>query len=213
MASNIESIDITQTDENYYNIKINNITYPFVAIKKSDIKHPKYYGTNMETEIQITTTDLNLPLDTIVNVNEITHEKQNQIKEVLKTEDFKAFDIQLFSDTLNNHITVLEDGYFEVTIPLGTNYIGKNLVAYYIKNDNTLERHKVTMDAYGNATFETNHFSTYIIAEEEKTELVPVSNEQNPNTYDGITNDLLLAFFSIILFSGSYILSKKMRQL
>lgn len=204
-------VDQTQTDGNYYYIKINGKTYPFVVIKKpEEMKLPTYTKTSSETAIQVSTDSLEVPLDATVEASEVGKNTQeyNKIKEVLMTDNFRAFDINLYSETLGKFITKLETGLFKITIPLGTNYIGKSLVAYYIKNDNTLEKHKITLDEYGNATFETNHFSTYVIAEE-KTGQTTILEEQNPNTYDGITQYLLLGLFSILLFGGAYMLNKK----
>ena len=58
----------------------------------------------------------------------------------------------------------LEDGSFEVRIPLSEKLKGKDLVAYYVDDNGNKEEHEVTIkDGY--AVFNTNHFSTYTLAE------------------------------------------------
>ena len=113
----------------------------------------------------------------------------------------KAFDISLHSNTVGN-ITKLEKGVFEVRLPLGLEYVGRKLSAYYVKDDGSLEEHPITLDAEGNAVFETTHFSTYFIAD--------ASNkvtEEVPKTFDKADIYIMLAisgaiglFASIVFF-------------
>ena len=81
------------------------------------------------------------------------------------------------------------------------------------------------MDKLGNATFETPHFSTYILAEEadieenlpdtKEEEVIPKENntdtsketEEVPKTYDGVIDYVVLLIISII--SMTFILKRK----
>lgn len=196
----VDGIDLTKTDGNYYKLKIADTIYPFVVMKKAELNTPKYQQVEGTSGIQISTTDLSVPTDTIITVEEVKEntEEYNRIVEVLNVSNFKAFDISLYSETLGTNIRQLENGVFQVTIPLGQEYVGKSMVAYYIHDDNTIEEHDIVMDEEGNAIFETNHFSTYII-----TEKLPSVAEQNPNTYDGIINYVLMGVLALIILSGA----------
>ena len=81
-------------------------------------------------------------------------------------------------------VSKLEDGKFEVRIPVPDNLKGKELVAYYTSSDGKTEEYKVEVkDGY--AIFKTNHFSVYTLAEN-KIENGNNNNENNGNT--GINN-------------------------
>lgn len=196
----VDGIDLSKTDGNYYKLKINGQTYPFVVMKKAELNVPKYEQTEETTGIRISATDLSIPFDTVIKVEEVKENTDvySKIIEVLKVSNFKAFDISLYSETLGTNITRLENGLFQVTIPIGKEYVGKNMAAYYINTDNTIEEHDIVMDEEGNAIFETNHFSTYII-----TEKLPSVAEQNPNTYDGIINYVLMGVLALIILGGA----------
>ena len=88
----------------------------------------------------------------------------------------------------------LEDGSFEVRIPLSEKLKGKDLVAYYVDNNGNKEEHEVTIkDGY--AVFNTNHFSTYTLAEKpaetpDKTpDETPIETPDNTPKGDDNTNN------------------------
>lgn len=182
------------TNGDYYYIKINGTTYPITIVPTvlEDTELPEYNDVDADTGISITSPDSNIPLDTKVTVNEVLEntEKHEEIKETLKTDDFKAFDISLYSKTTKENIKI---GDFSVTIPLGKEYVEKHLSAYYI-GDKKIEEYLITMDKDGNATFRTTHFSTYIIAASGLTKVT----EPVPETVDGITLFMGLSIISMI---------------
>ena len=203
----LDGIDLSKTDGNYYKLKINGQVYPFVVMKKAELNVPKYEQVEETTGVRISTTDLSIPFDTVITVEEVKEntEAYSKIVEVLKVSNFKAFDISLYSETLGTNITKLENGLFQVTIPIGKEYVGKNMAAYYINADNTIEEHDIIMDVEGNATFETDHFSTYII-----TEKLPSVAEPIPDTYDGIMNYVFMGILALVtLGSATTYLNKK----
>ena len=71
----------------------------------------------------------------------------------------------------------LEDGSFEVRIPLSEKLKGKDLVAYYVDDNGNKEEHEVTIKE-GYAVFNTNHFSTYTLAEKVSDVTPPSNNEE-----------------------------------
>ena len=53
------------------------------------------------------------------------------------------FDLNLYSDSLGKYITKLDDGKFEVRIPVPDNFKGKNLTVYYVDENGILHMHGV----------------------------------------------------------------------
>ncbi|MGN1342758.1 MAG: hypothetical protein ACI4VL_06155 [Bacilli bacterium] len=186
-------------DGNYYNIKIGDRTYKFYIIKGNDeqLVEPTYIGLDLDSKIEITSKDSSIPLDTSVTVNSIY---DSSIKDIIGTENYKSYDISLYSDAKNAKIEKLENGKFLVKIPVPTELSGKDLIVYYITSEGAKEEHEVTVkDDY--AIFETDHFSVYSLAEKE--------NVENPKTYDGIINIILVGIISLIGLVGATIYLKK----
>lgn len=84
----------------------------------------------------------------------------------------------------------LEDGSFEVRIPLSEKLKGKDLVAYYVDDNGNKEEHEVTIKE-GYAVFNTNHFSTYTLAEKpaETPDKTPIETPDNTPKGDDNTNN------------------------
>lgn len=194
------------SDGNYYNIKIGSRTYKFYIIKGTDAQlvEPTYIGLDLNSKIEITSEDSSIPLDTSLTVNNV---EDSSIKNIIGTDNYKSYDISLYSDAKNSKIEKLEDGKFLVKIPVPTELNGKDLIVYYITIEGTTEEHEVTVkDGY--ASFETNHFSTYVLAEKVTNEVVEI-DEENPNTYDGIITWVILGLISIGGIVGTAIYRKK----
>lgn len=200
--------DASKAGDYYYLVKINNEEHPFLIVK-DDSKINITTTKDETTGIEIVTTDPSVPSDTKVIVNEIKKDTDihKTIANTLKIKEFKAFDISLYSESLKDNIKKLENGIFQVTIPLGREYVGKNLSAYYI-TDTKIEEHKISLDENGNATFETDHFSTYIIAEAGLT----LNGELVPKTYDPIKAVLVTGVMGLIGFGCSALYLKKSKQ-
>ena len=194
------------SDGNYYNIKIGSRTYKFYIIKGTDeqLIEPTYVGLDLNSKIEITSADSSIPLDTSLTVNNV---EDSSIKNIIGTENYKSYDISLYSDAKNSKIEKLENGKFLVKIPVPTELNGKDLIVYYITSDGNIEEHEVTVkDGY--ASFETNHFSTYILAEKATNKVVEI-DEENPKTYDGIGSSMLIGTISLIGLLGTTIYLKK----
>ena len=105
-----EDIDypIQSDDNNYYNIKVGNRTYKFYIIKASDDKliSPTYVGTDIISNIQITSINSNIPLDTSLTVKNLN---DNSIKDKIGTDNYKIYDISLYSDASNSKIEKLDN--------------------------------------------------------------------------------------------------------
>lgn len=112
----------------------------------------------------------------------------------------------------------LEDGSFEVRIPLSEKLKGKDLVAYYVDNNGNKEEHEVTIkDGY--AVFNTNHFSTYTLAEKVSDVTPPSNNEENKDEQGGEKDDTpktgilaiesILGIFAVVLASAVIIAKRE----
>ena len=151
------------SDGNYYNIKIGDRTYKFYIVKGTDAQlvEPTYVGLDLGSKIEITSEDSSIPLDTSLTVKNVN---DSSIKDKIGTENYKSYDISLYSDAKSAKIEKLENGKFIVKIPVPTELNGKELVVYYITTTGEKEEHEVTIkDGY--AVFTTDHFSIYTLAE------------------------------------------------
>lgn len=193
LPENSEDADYPITnDGNYYNIKIGNRTYKFYIVKgtEAQLVEPTYTGLDLGSKIEITSGDSSIPLDTSLTVKNIN---DSSIKNIIGTENYKSYDISLYSDAKGAKIERLENGKFLVKIPVPTELNGKDLIVYYIASDGTKEEHEVTIED-GYAIFETNHFSTYILAENTTTK----ETIENPQTGDDILLYVTMGIISLI---------------
>lgn len=123
------------------------------------------------------------------------------------------FDLKLYSNAQNKYIKKLDNGTFEVRIPINNKLKNKELVVYYVDENNNKQVYDVTIkDGY--AIFNTNHFSIYTLAEkssptENKTPSIKVEKKKdikNPATSDNITYYFILTAISIL----GIVISKKL---
>lgn len=195
------SVATNTTDGNYYNIKIKNRIYKFYIIKgtSEQLVNPTYISNNIDYNIKISSTDSSIPLDTSLSATKV---KNNTLKKTLGTENYYAYDLNLFSDGSNSYIRKLENGKFLVSIPIPSGLDVSKINIYYVKDDGTKEiyKHKIN----GNfVEFETDHFSTYALAEG--------TNEKvdNPSTGDSILLYVVISFMSLIGLICSTLYTRK----
>lgn len=190
-------------DDNYYVVSINNNTYNFVLYKGTNEQlslTPSYISTDIESKISIESDETSIPLDTLVTAKVVNDEK---IKDQIGTDLYEAYDINLYSFSQNKKITKLENGKFLVSIPVPEKLNNKTLTVFYINELQEKEEHEVTVkDGY--ASFETNHFSTYILTEKKSDNSSVVESEKVPDTYDSIMMNILICLLS---FTGLLFIS------
>lgn len=192
-AEEIEEFNSASADGKVYIAKINQKDYMFV-ISKNNAKmySPKLITSDYKTDITISSNSGIIPLDTMIKANNITvGQEYERIMNLLKLNMGEMFDLKLFSQAEKSYINKLENGSFEVKIPLREEYKGKKLIAYYVDNDGKITEYKVT-EKDGYATFNADHFSIYTIAVSSSQETI-----KNPQTSD--TSILI----SIIVFLSS----------
>lgn len=209
--NNIEFIDEEHErmscDGRIYVATINNENHYFIVGKDtSKMINPKLVSSDFKTDVIVSFTDGTKPLDTMIEVDNLTSgDIYNKIMKILNVTNSETFDISLFAKSINKYITKLEDGSFEVRIPIKESLQGKNLVVYYVDENNNKEEYEVTIEN-GYAVFNTNHFSIYTLAEKTIT-----NNEviKNPETSDKVIYDFLLAAASLIGIAITIKLLKK----
>lgn len=182
---------------------------------------PTFVSSDVATDVAVSANSGTLPLDTLIRVNEITGGDQyEKIMKILALEDGEIYDLKLFLQALEKNITKLEDGSFEVRIPLSEKLKGKDLVAYYVDDNGNKEEHEVTIkDGY--AVFNTNHFSTYTLAEKVSDVTPPSNNEENKDEQGGEKDDTpktgtgilaiknILGIFAVVLASAVIIAKRE----
>ncbi len=140
--------------------------YDFVIIKDDDkLTTPTYATVDLNTNVSVTTDSPTVPLDTVVQINKLTKgDEYERIMNVLNVRESETFDIKLYSASRDNYVTKLDDGNFEVSLPIPEKLLGKELSVYYVDNNDTPVEHEVTIEDLF-AVFKTNHFSIYTLAE------------------------------------------------
>lgn len=186
--------DILEDDEHIYKVTIgDNVYYTLIRSDSSKMVETTYRTSDVLTDISISSSNKTIPYDALVNVKKITDgETYKKILDILKLTDSEMYDLKLFSKSLDNYVSKLVNGSFEVKIPIKDEYKNKNLVAYYVDDNGKVTEYDVSVkDGY--AIFNTNHFSIYTLG---------VKNINNPQTGDNIINSVILGLVSIICLSG-----------
>ncbi len=186
--------DILKENEHIYKVIIgDNTYYTLIRSDSSKMVETTYRTSDILTDVSISSSNKTIPYDTLVNVRKITDgETYKKILDILKLTNSEMYDLKLFSKSLDNYVSKLVNGSFEVKIPIKDEYKNKNLIAYYVDDNGKVTEYEVTVkDGY--AIFNTDHFSIYTLG---------VKNVNNPQTGDNIINSVILAFVSIICLSG-----------
>ena len=187
---------------------------------------PTYASADMKTDVEIKSASSSIPLDTSIQVEKITSGKEyERIIKRLGLKENEMFDLKLYSDSLENYITKLLNGEFEVRIPISKEFKGKNLIVYYVDENGKVKEYDVTIKD-GFATFITDHFSIYTLAEKSTTtedkDIIGDNNnnETNSDVDDtvangilpnaGITRSAVIAIITLIIILG--IAKFKMKQ-
>lgn len=137
---------------------------------------------NTETNIKLETSEGVIPSNTVLEVAPITEgTTYNTVKTALTNiSKFKIFDITLKS----NGVAIQPNGKVKISIPVPTEYNKSNLVVYRVADNGEKTEYTVTVNG-DVATFETDHFSTYVLAEKE----VAQNTENTNNTTDRKKDD------------------------
>lgn len=220
-------LDEIRDAEVYALVMEDGLTVPFAVVKDSSKANDNinYITNDAKTDITISSSSSTLPLDTIIKASKLTNgEEYDKIMKVLGVSNSETFDLTLYSNSINGNITKLENSNFVVEIPVSKELEGKELIVYYVTSDEKIEEHEVTIkDGY--ATFETDHFSIYTLAEKNvdinegdtgntptETPSTTPSNSTtgSPQTGDNVELYVIILIISLAgLFSGVVYLRRK----
>jgi len=143
-------------------------TFMFIIVKDSSkMVEPLHKTADLSTNIEITT-ESNIPLDTTIKASKLTEgEEYEKIVKLLNLTDNLTYDLKLYSNSTKEYVTKLENGTFEVRIPIPESFKDKDLVVYYVDDTGKIEPFTVKPEN-NYAVFTTNHFSIYTLGYEDK---------------------------------------------
>lgn len=172
------------------------------TIKKEDI------STGIKLDATSNVISGNIVLSSI-KVTE--HGILNTVKTALEriSDKYTVYDINL----LENNVKIQPNGKVKISIPIPSDYNKQRLAVYRIESDEEKTEYAITVEE-GYATFETNHFSTYVLAEKQendtsdnetkKEEASDIKKAEVPNTGDITNITVLLALAltgAVIIFA------------
>ena len=94
-------------------------------------------------------------------------------------------------------------GKVKISMPIPSGYDKSNLVVYRVDDDGTITEYTVTVSGEY-PTFETDHFSTYVIAEK-------MTGEKDETPKTGVVDELKFVM-SIIVISAVGVIALKKRK-
>ena len=172
--------------EKYYTLTIKDEEVTFLVVKDSSKVNNSVslITSDVGSDITISANTAMIPLDTLIKALKVTSgDEYERIIEILKVTNSEMFDLKLYSSSTKEYITELPNGTFEVRIPVNETLEGKDIVVYYVDEDNNIVTYQVEIEN-GYAVFTTDHFSIYTIAEkasnQEETE-TPAENTNEPS--------------------------------
>lgn len=165
-AEMMDYLGLETAPEHYFIATSGDMQYKFLIMADSSkMVVPSYKTVDAISNVSISSTSSEIPLDTSMRASQLTSgEEYDKVISILDVEENVTYDLKLYSQSTSSYVTELENGTFEVKIPLTDELKGKNLVAYYVDENDKVVEYEVTVED-GYAIFETDHFSIYTIAE------------------------------------------------
>lgn len=167
------------TVENEYILNIEDDEYT-VIIEKEE---PETVATtDNETNIKLDTDTTVVPENTVLETKEVKEVKTlNIVKESLKeiSTKYTTFDITLKSEG----VAIQPNGKVKISIPIPSDYDKTKLSAFRIAEDGTKTEYPVTVENEY-AVIETDHFSTYVLAEKNVTDTEASKTEETTTKGD-----------------------------
>lgn len=199
--------------ENEYIFTIEDSAKYTVTVKKAvntstntNTTKPTIDLTDETTNVKFNASFGIVPSNTLLEVSEI---KEGAIFEKVKSAlsqitKFIAFDITLKSDDEK----IQPNGKVKISIPIPNEFDKENLVVYRIEDDGNKIEYAVTVEGEY-ATFETDHFSNYVLAEMAE-EVLQVTKKLDEEPKTGEENYVVLAsFIAVVSFAGMIVMRKQ----
>lgn len=199
-----EGIDAT----GYYStITINDKELFFVVVEvpKEYVEDLYVEAHDSKTGVNVKTDSYDVPIDVRVKANDVKDNKK--IKDRFDKENLvvkSAYDMSLTKSFDGTFVNKIDRG-IEVYFPVDEKYkVGDKHKVYYVsetsEDKEIYDGEVVKVDGKNYVKFITNHFSTYVLASEAI---------ENPQTFDGISNSILISVISFIGLCGTiYFLSR-----
>lgn len=135
-----------------------NSNYIIIRKEKAEVKEEdKTTGIKLETNTEI------VPANTVLETKEIKEEKTlNTVKKSVKdiSNKFVTYDITLKSEG----VAIQPNGKVKINIPIPNGFDKSKISVYRVAEDGTRTKYDTKIDG-DYAVFETDHFSTYVLAE------------------------------------------------
>ena len=135
-------------------------------LRRPPVRVTEIQNIDVKTDVSVSAKDGTIPLDTMLEVETLTSGTEyERVMKALDVKESSTFDIKLHSASTDSYVTRLENGKFEVRLPISDELSGKELEVYYVDTNGNITKHDVEVDKKNNyATFTTNHFSIYTLA-------------------------------------------------
>ncbi len=193
-----EGIDAT----GYYStITINDKELFFVVVEvpKEYVEDLYVEAHDSKTGVNVKTDSYDVPLDVRVKANDVKDNKK--IKDRFDKENLvvkSAYDMSLTKSFDGTFVNKIDKG-IEVYFPVDEKYkVGDKHKVYYVsetsEDKEVYDGEVVKVDGKNYVKFITNHFSTYVLASEAI---------ENPQTLDGISNNIIISVISFIGLCGT----------
>lgn len=202
------TLKVKKQNGNTYTVSDDKQNFGNIIIKKDenakeDIVN-KVENVNISTDgIKIDSTTNVIPKNTTLSVEKITSgNSYNIVSKVLGTSvnKFVVYDISL----LSNNTKIQPNGKVKVSIPIPSGYNKDKLEVYRIEDNGEKIKYAITVEG-DYATFETEHFSTYVLAETHQN-----SNEKDETPKTGIETTNITGYVLLItILSGVVIVTLK----
>ena len=168
-ADNIYKLNSESKLKDYYTCEI--------MVKRE--KATAVTNTDADTKIKLDTTSAVVPEGTTLEAKEVkSGSNYNVVVKAVENEvdKFVLYDINL----MNNNAKIQPNGKVKVSIPVPSGFDINKIVVYRVAEDGTKTKLDVTVkDSY--ITFETDHFSNYVVGEE-KTETAEETSKETTDT-------------------------------
>lgn len=164
--------------------------------------------TDTTTNIKLEADTNVVPANTVLEVEPITEgQTYNTVKRVLiNVAKMKVFDINL----LSNGVKIQPNGKVKISIPIPTEFDTSKIAVYRITNNGEKIKYDVTV-IDGMATFETDHFSTYVLAEEGE-QATEVKQGEKDNTPKTGTETNILLYIAVCAIIGTIIIKRLAKE-
>ncbi len=197
-AEMMDYLGLETAPEHYFIATSGDMQYKFLIMADSSkMITPTYKTVDASSNVSISSTSAEIPLDTSMRANQLTSGTEyDKVIDTLGVEENVTFDLKLYSQSTASYVSELETGTFEVQIPLTDALKDKDLVAYYVdENDKVVEYEVTVKDGY--AVFETDHFSIYTIAEAVETNAGGGNGTDVPVTGDNTSFAMWLMLLAV----------------